>query len=607
MVRENPFVRLLASYCPSPENEAAFDESVQTAKVRFGVELPWIQHPLLDELLSLLNKEEPPSIILTGTAGDGKTALCRQLHEGLGGRPTSWGDPIVKVYLPAGRPLVIVKDFTELGDHKQMDIVMQLSKVVYGGDYGREQPAYLVAANEGILSQKTNPRESPSAGKNWLHKLHDDLKNMLTSGKVRSSKDHLCLYNLSQLSGVDNLEKVLKEVLEHQGWGVCQDCSGGASSDVEMRCVIFENRQRLCRPTIQRRLRNLVEVAEYNDEHLTIRHVLMLVANALVGYEGAAGPVKAFTKCSNAVGLGESERLRGAYYQNIFGANLPRAIRGKPFTTLDSMGVGRETNNRIDSVVIYGDLLGDDQAQSYKEVMLSDPYYGETEVLTQHRADYREGLSPSPNHAFLQELVAQRRRLYFELPDTIAENLGHSDLTVFRTSGRYRQDVVAQLRLKKSVPSSLLQALVVGMNRVFVGALLETNDKILLATSGAYSHRRSCNLVVHCLAHNAAEKLGIAIGLNSPDQAAAIPRLEVYDSRGQLAQLLLTMSRFEFLVRVAQGALPGSLSTELYEDLIAFKAQLLNSFLARPDVHPPICLLKVALDGAAEFEDLEVK
>jgi hypothetical protein len=43
--------------------------------------------------------------------------------------------------------------------------------------------------------------------------------------------------------------------------------------------------------------------------------------------------------------------------------------------------------------------------------------------------------------------------------------------------------------------------------------------------------------------------------------------------------------RYEFLSRVAKGALPGSFSRECYEDILAFKSQLLAA-LAKRDPAP---------------------
>lgn len=45
---------------------------------------------------------------------------------------------------------------------------------------------------------------------------------------------------------------------------------------------------------------------------------------------------------------------------------------------------------------------------------------------------------------------------------------------------------------------------------------------------------------------------------------------------GNSVKLDLTPIRFEFLCRVAEGALPGSFSNECLEDMLAFKAKLLR-------------------------------
>jgi hypothetical protein len=56
------------------------------------------------------------------------------------------------------------------------------------------------------------------------------------------------------------------------------------------------------------------------------------------------------------------------------------------------------------------------------------------------------------------------------------------------------------------------------------------------------------------------------------------PLLEVALVASEIAPatLALTPVRFEFLCRVADGALPGSFSNECLEDLLAFKARLLR-------------------------------
>jgi hypothetical protein len=43
----------------------------------------------------------------------------------------------------------------------------------------------------------------------------------------------------------------------------------------------------------------------------------------------------------------------------------------------------------------------------------------------------------------------------------------------------------------------------------------------------------------------------------------------------------MNLTRYEFLSRVAEGALPGSFSRECYEDMLAFKSRLLTCLAER--------------------------
>ena len=56
------------------------------------------------------------------------------------------------------------------------------------------------------------------------------------------------------------------------------------------------------------------------------------------------------------------------------------------------------------------------------------------------------------------------------------------------------------------------------------------------------------------------------------------PTLDVALAAGGTGSVAFNLSpvRFEFLCRVAEGALPGSFSNECLEDMLAFKAKLLR-------------------------------
>jgi hypothetical protein len=59
------------------------------------------------------------------------------------------------------------------------------------------------------------------------------------------------------------------------------------------------------------------------------------------------------------------------------------------------------------------------------------------------------------------------------------------------------------------------------------------------------------------------------------------PALHVQFSDKISASMPMNLTRYEFLSRVAEGALPGSFSRECYEDMLAFKSRLLTCLAER--------------------------
>lgn len=83
----NPFVTYLNRYTTaSPDHEAAFDEFIGQASPPEGEPLR-LETRTEQFVRSRFAREHPPSIILTGNAGDGKTYLCRQIVSAFTGQP----------------------------------------------------------------------------------------------------------------------------------------------------------------------------------------------------------------------------------------------------------------------------------------------------------------------------------------------------------------------------------------------------------------------------------------------------------------------------------------------------------------------------------------
>ena len=113
-----------------------------------------------------------------------------------------------------------------------------------------------------------------------------------------------------------------------------------------------------------------------------------------------------------------------------------------------------------------------------------------------------------------------------------------------------------------------------GLNRIFTGMLVETERDLLLATSLSYSGARISQLLADRISvaprGGRAEKVDIALRND-------FPSFDVHLPDGTVRSLRLNLTRYEFLMRVGDGALPGNFSRECYEDILAFKSALLSA------------------------------
>jgi hypothetical protein len=79
------WVRFLRSYGPTPQNLTMFDEYVSGAVGRAKVHPIQLATPLLEDMVQHILSGRPGSVLIAGTAGDGKTYHCRALWGRLGG------------------------------------------------------------------------------------------------------------------------------------------------------------------------------------------------------------------------------------------------------------------------------------------------------------------------------------------------------------------------------------------------------------------------------------------------------------------------------------------------------------------------------------------
>lgn len=105
---------------------------------------------------------------------------------------------------------------------------------------------------------------------------------------------------------------------------------------------------------------------------------------------------------------------------------------------------------------------------------------------------------------------------------------------------------------------------------------MSSDRDLLLATSISFSSSKVSQVLE--------DRIPVTPRLNEKVELAFAngrPTLHVQFSPNVSTSLPLNLTRYEFLSRVAEGALPGSFSRECYEDMLAFKSRLLRCLSER--------------------------
>lgn len=568
------WVRFLRSYGPTPNNLTMFDEYVSGALGRARVQPISLSTPMLDAMTSHIESKAPGSLLIAGTAGDGKTYHCRALWTRIGGDQNVWAckGNIKELRLADGRLAVFIKDLSEFNGEESDLPLQRLENSVLGGD---DSEVVILAANHGQLLDRLR-----DLGKRQgrVHALRKPLQERFL--QAGPAPNRLAVFDLSRTTNRKTLEEVARAVAGHPEWDNCKRCALQADGKV---CPIDENRRRLLGESdggqLARRLGDLVEIARLDGMHLPVRDLLALCSNMILGCSDAKLAKENLMTCSDVSKIQEGGGLgKASIYANTFGANLPkrRASDRPVFKAMSSFGVGEESTNAADGLLVYG--KDDSRLQAdFARLVASDPIYGAGAAFRAAQDAYLEGHEGARveggSAEFLEMLEDQRRRLFFTLPDG-GHGYPHWSMTAFRFAGDYLETIEA-LNAKRPVAEAVRGRIAKGLNRVLTGLLLENVDRIFIASSGGFTQSRVSVLCDHETPSRRQGGVGMAIRLV---EETGRPQLDVSLAvgTGNSVAFDLTPIRHEFLSRVAEGALPASFSNECLEDLLAFKAKLLR-------------------------------
>jgi hypothetical protein len=603
-----PWIGFLRKYGPVKTNVNSFDEMIELARRRANVEPINVAAPRVAEAVAALtDKEKPYSVILTGDAGDGKTYHCRQIWNQLGGSAEQWDSddgpiPGVKELKLGTRLLWVVRDLSELDDIKRVFFAALFKEL----ENPIRKRLFLIAANVGQLHERWKAaaadlqKRFPSGQSSWL-----DIEAQLF-GREPSTDYAVRLFHLGRGTTNAAFKDVLNAVLDHPAWEKCSSCELKQVNG--KNCPILENRSRFrdgdAGKLFRDRLSDLVLLNAQNQRHFTIRQILMLIANSILGHPNA--PKDRLLRCDDISSIHTNNwHSSGPVYSNVLGENLVGRPR-EAFLKLTRLGLGKETSNLIDRLLCQGP---EDPAlvERYQQLIGSDVAYGDTSQWRQTRLNYLETGDAISASEFNQALRAQRQRLFFTVPDALATELGIWELTVYHHAGEFL-DVVDRIAKHSPVSKPVLRQLVRGVNRVFTGRLVSDDDRVVLATSGHDSQARTSLLFEGeiSIRGDSGESVQIA-----PGRRTAVSLVVTWpsESADPPVQLDLSALRFEFLSRVGHGALPSSFSLECHEDILAFKARLLRAFdkrRLRMRIKRPLRFLEVADDGHVRFRSVDL-
>ena len=198
----NAWIKFLRSYGPTPNNTTLFDEYVTGALGKANVPPITLSSPELEKIKARLVSDARGSILIAGTAGDGKTYHCRRLWKELGGSLHAWADTaaVKKLKLSDGRTATFIKDLSELTPEQSDAALALLEESVLGAE---DEKFLVVAANHGQILERLRDLASRQGR---IHPLRKPIQDaFLQAGEAPA---RLAIFDLSRATHRETLDCV---------------------------------------------------------------------------------------------------------------------------------------------------------------------------------------------------------------------------------------------------------------------------------------------------------------------------------------------------------------------------------------------------------------
>lgn len=534
-MKGNAFVYYLDQYnVLSPNHSKIYDE--YTIDSNNGNSYSFTIETKIEKTLIHLFETNPQSIILTGNAGDGKTRLCRIVHdyfnkENLENWPE---DGIVEFSFSNGK-IRIVKDLSELKEDIIETELAHLQQIITSEN--DEKVYYLIAANEGKLTKFLSQYEH-------LNQLQNEVISRFKSHDKNS--DQFSIFNLLDVTSSVYVEKVLSEWNKSENWDACHACPK------QKRCIIHMNHERTSQNHIQDKVIEQYKLLDYLDTHITMREMLIHISYMLTG---------GFT-CDDVLNANYKEienQTKKPYYQNFYGHELDENAFSemKALKIFKALDPGVYSHSSIDDFIINGDINGDVESEKAHNVLIGDSLDLQLGYFKKKLTLYRD-YDVDKDHSIVNNWIPKLRRKYFY--ETVSEDsVNANQLLPFEYVDEYVNlfgNPKAQAQLKKDIIN--------GLNRIFSGRLTEINNKHLFATNKnlmIYEQFRSKDIDIE-------EEAGHLDLDRKPSRFKILVRDEV--------SLNMNLAVFEYLMRASGGGTHNVLQQEAEILIDTFKNELIR-------------------------------
>jgi serine/threonine protein kinase len=551
----NPYVRhLLTVYSQSKRSNAG------TRGLDAISEQTYVETALDRDLLPAVLSGEFSLVIISGNAGDGKTAFLQKLE-----RAATDEQATVEHTLNGARFVLRGRTFLsnydgsqDEGDQKNDDVLRAFLAPFKDKDssgWAGSKETRLIAINEGRLV------DFLEANRAEFEALATLVKEGLHTGEPAEG---VAVVNLNLRSvvvdpqGFDNsiLERLVNRMTHEKFWEPCHGC------DLKDRCYAFHNAQTIQDETagkhVVERLKSLYAITHLRGRlHITLRDLRSALAYMLVGTRDC-------DEIHELYRTGQRDEIvQGFYFNSWEGGDAPNADR--LLTLLSAVDVADTDDPRLDRALDFVSPTEDrtlfrfEQRGNYDRDILRSLY-------DELPRDVSGKVSAHRAEAHRRFIAMARRRAFFERRDG-----GWRSMLPYKTA----DDLLAVVRGDRK-PEGLLQPLLVAINR---GEGLTRPECI--GNNLALEVRRVDGGSVRSYRLYPHERFSLALS----DQASRSRFVEHmptglvlrYQDKGLDAELLVSLDVYEMLQRLNEGYRPSVEEEQGYYLSLAVFKNLLGS------------------------------